>query len=70
MCHHHKVECARGFAGLKGLFQQATIDYVWATKNLEVEAVMQPLRDSKRPPLYLPNHKHPSDHLPLGVIFR
>lgn len=51
----------------------ARLDFVWATPGLDVEAVMRPLPMEHRELVErvgLPNYALPSDHLPVGAVFR
>ena len=51
----------------------ARLDFVWATPGLDIEAVMRPLPMEHRELVErvgLPNYALPSDHLPVGAVFR
>ena len=49
----------------------STIDFVWASKHMQTEALYWPIPRKDYPFLMqhsLPNKSYPSDHLPVGVL--
>lgn len=51
----------------------AVVDFIWASRTLQLAAVLQPISASHRAYVdrhFLPNEKDPSDHLPIGAVLR
>eukprot|EP01129_Flabellula_baltica_P016311 TRINITY_DN8627_c0_g1_i1.p1 TRINITY_DN8627_c0_g1~~TRINITY_DN8627_c0_g1_i1.p1 ORF type:complete len:322 (+),score=77.59 TRINITY_DN8627_c0_g1_i1:76-1041(+) len=50
-----------------------SIDYIFHSRNLQLEAVLDPLTDEQREEVLqgtgFPNSWHPSDHIPIGATF-